>query len=134
MANGNVEIKIKDNSKEILKEFETKLENACIGIGLEAEGFSKDQAPVDTGRLRGSITFATSTKHSSGQNPAEASDYATKGTPEKGKVYIGTNVEYAPMQELNDMNHVVGKAHFLRDAAAQHGDRYKEITKAALQS
>ena len=53
-------------------------------------------------------------------------------------VYIGTNVEYAPYVEYNEKarhdppEFGGGKAHFLRDAAANHGDHYRSIMEAAL--
>ena len=51
----------------------------------------------------------------------------------KKAVYIGTNVEYAKVQELGDsFRHESGAAHFLRDAAATHGDEYKRIAEKQL--
>ena len=48
-------------------------------------------------------------------------------------MYIGTNVEYAPYVEYGDnATHKTGGAHFLRDAAAEHGEHYKQIMEAAL--
>ena len=52
---------------------------------------------------------------------------------EKKAVYIGTNVKYARAVETSDsMNHPSGAAHFLRDAAATHGDEYKRIAEIQL--
>lgn len=82
-------------------------------IGQEAEGYAKDECPVDTGRLRNSISHAV----------------------EGDNVYIGTNVEYAPYVEYRDKaRHTTGKAHFLRDAATTHTDHYKAIMEAALKA
>ena len=57
-------------------------------------------------------------------------------TPEepngKKAVYIGTNVEYAQKQETGNYKHTTGAAHFLRDAAATHGDEYKRIAEIQL--
>ena len=138
-------VNFKDSSGNVLKEFRHKVQLALRLIGEQAEGYAKEDCPVDTGRLRNSITYATATeqgaanvdkRNKAGSVPqdAKASDYKTKGTPEDDSVYIGTNVEYAPYIEFMDMSHQVGKAHFLRDAATTHNARYKEIAEAVLKA
>ena len=47
-------------------------------------------------------------------------------------MYIGSNVEYAIAVEYGDKRHDTGKKHFLKDAATNHNDQYKEIMKLAL--
>lgn len=107
----SIEFKITDNSKEILSKEQKALETALEAIGLKAENFAKKDCPVDTGRLRNSISHQV----------------------EPDGVYIGTNVEYAPFVEYGDnIKHTTGKAHFLRDAATMHGDLYKNIVMKAL--
>ena len=101
-----------DNSKEVLSAFQKQMQNGLEAIGITAEKYAKDDCPVDTGRLRASIA------HAHDENSA----------------YIGSNLSYAPKIELNDMPHKTGKAHFLRDAAAQHGDEYKKLMETALKS
>ena len=107
-----MKVEFKDNSKEFLAEFLRKKALSLIAIGEAAEGHAKDECPVDTGRLRNSISHA------------EDDDTA----------YIGTNVEYAPAVEFRDIAHKTGKAHFLRDAATTHGDEYKNIVETILKS
>ena len=105
------DVKITDNRPEVKKEFNIKLALALSLIGQKAEGYAKDDCPVDTGRLRNSIS-----------NKVDGND-----------VYIGTNVEYAPYVEFNDSaHHETGKAHFLRDAATTHGDEYKRIAELVM--
>lgn len=70
-----MEVVIKDNSGEFLKALPEQLEQALTAIGLTAESYAKKECPVDTGRLRNSIT-----------NAVRADEKA---------VYIGSNVEYA---------------------------------------
>ena len=70
-----MEVVIKDNSDEFLKALPEQIEQALTAIGLTAESYAKQECPVDTGRLRNSITHAV-----------ESGEKA---------VYIGTNVEYA---------------------------------------
>ena len=53
--------------------------------------------------------------------------------PDRQAVYIGTNVEYAKKQETGDsLHHTVGKAHFLRDAVANHADEFKRVAEKQL--
>lgn len=107
-----VDVKFTDNSKEVLDELQVKIEAALEAIGGQAELYAKEEVPVDTGRLRSSISHAVDDK----------------------TAYIGTNVEYAPAIEFRDTAHKTGKAHFLRDAASTHGDEYKQMTQDILQA
>ena len=133
-----------DMSLQVLEAFKRQVYNGLKAIGLKAEAHAKGDCPVDTGRLRNSITYATAKTHSAGKTKfkgrdgkggtANPEDWALRGTPEDYVVYIGTNVEYAKQQEYFDMAHKVGRAHFLRDAATTHGDEYKSTMEAALKA
>lgn len=101
-----VKVNFTDNSEHIRSAFEKQVSLGLWAIGASAEGYAKRGCPVDTGRLRNSITHR-----------AEDSD-----------VYIGTNVEYAPYVEYTHKE----KAHFLRNAATTHNDEYESIMKTAL--
>ena len=68
-----MKVDYKDNSQQILSALEKGIKNGLEAIGLTAEGHAKKITPVDTGRLRNSISHAT----------------------DKEAAYIGTNVEYA---------------------------------------
>ena len=132
-------IQIIDNTKEVLEAMKEQVLIGLDSVGHEAEGYAKDECPVDTGLLRNSITHAVS-----GQPAAIGSYKADKGeghgsyqgvAPKDAMpaVYIGTNVEYAEEQEYGSYNHKVGKKHFLKDAATNHTDHYKAIMQAALE-
>ena len=135
----NLKIKVdfENNKDEVQKAFNQQVFTALKAIGMTAEGYAKDDCPVDTGRLRNSITFATQTFSGvatySDNNGETFFDGKAKAVPKDFDVYIGSNVEYAPFVEYMDRAHTTGKAHFLRDAAATHGDEYKAILKAALE-
>ena len=111
-------VQITSKAQDVLRAMREQVILGLEAIGQEAEGYAKDDCPVDTGRLRNSITH-------------EVVDM---------DVYIGTNVEYAPYVEFNEKarhdppDFGGGKAHFLRDAATTHGDHYKAIMEAALKS
>lgn len=107
------DVKITDNRPQVRKALETKEHFALDLIGERAEGYAKDDCPVDTGTLRNSIS-----KKVVGND-----------------VYIGTNIEYAPYVEFGEnKHHETGKAHFLRDAATTHGDEYRRIAESVLKS
>lgn len=130
----DIDIQITDNSGEILKALEEKKKAALAGIGIQAEGFAKRSTPVDTGRLRNSIT------------------HAVRGDD----VYIGTNVEYGIWLELgtgiyasdgkgrqspwgyydrNGKYHVtrgMKPHHMLKKAASEHTEEYKRIIEAIM--
>lgn len=110
------DIKLTDNSQEVLQAAKSQILLALESIGQEAEGYAKDDCPqsVDTGRLRNSIA-----------HDVDEGEMAA---------YIGTNVEYAIYVEYGDYNHKVGKNHFLRDAASSHSEHYKAIMEAAMKS
>lgn len=102
-----------DNSDKVLAEKDKAIARALEAIGLTAEAYAKADCPVDTGRLRNSISH-------------QAID---------DTAYIGTNVEYAEVVEYNDRaRHTTGKAHFLRDAATTHTQEYKNIVLEQLKS
>lgn len=68
-------VTITDNSGLVKDALQDQIEKALLAIGMTAETYAKRDCPVDTGRLRNSITHAV-----------EAGEQA---------VYIGSNVEYA---------------------------------------
>lgn len=107
-------VQITSKSAEVLAAMREQVALGLEAIGQEAEGYAKDDCPVDTGRLRNSISH--------------------KVEEQEEAVYIGTNVEYAPYVEYGEYEHKTGKNHFLRDAATTHGDHYKAIMEAALKA
>jgi hypothetical protein len=131
----DIDIQITDNSGEILRALEEKKKAALTGIGIQAEGYAKRSTPVDTGRLRSSIT------------------HAVRGDD----VYIGTNVQpYAVYVELgtgiyasdgkgrqspwgyydrNGKYHVtrgMKPHHKLKKATSEHTEEYKRIIEAIM--
>lgn len=120
-----------DNIKEIIKEKNEAVEKAMVSCGLIMERYAQDLCPVQTGRLRNSITFATEKYHSSGGgSPAKAEDKALHGTPEVGSVYIGTNVEYAPYVELGSSKRKPKP--YLKPSIQNHLNEYKDIIEKTL--
>lgn len=86
----------------------SQIETALEKVGLMAERNAKIACPVDTGRLRNSISH----------------------THDKNTAYVGTNVEYAPYVEMGTTN---TKAQpYLKPAIANHIQEYKSIVEQEL--
>ena len=99
-----------DNTEQAAQGIESAIGVALEKIGLLAEGYAQMKCPVDTGNLRSSIT-----------HEVDAGEKA---------VYIGTNVEYAPYVELGTSKQKAQP--YLRPAATEHGDQYRQVLKSAL--
>ena len=125
------DIKITDNSKEIISKIEAAKKRALERIGMAAEGFAKKLCPVDTGGLRNSINHKV----------------------HENDVYIGTNKEYAAYVELGTgkyypggrqthkdskgnwhMTHGQRAQPYLKPAAANHTQTYKNIVEDEMKN
>ena len=96
---------VEDNTAVVLAALPVAIAKGLEKVGQVAEGYAKRICPVDTGRLRNSITHAVDGSQS---------------------VVIGTNVEYAEPVEA--------RSPYLFPAAQQHGSEYRDIIKGALES
>lgn len=127
-----------DNTEEFLRRMAAAKKRALTAIGIEAEGFAKKDPnmPVDTGRARNSITWAT--KEKEGQAFAYSDDEGKVFTDQIGagadvdSVYIGSNVEYFPTIELGGRN--MNARHVLKNAAEGHKERYKELLEESIRN
>lgn len=126
-----------DNTDRIKAEFKRKVEEWLEAVGEDAASTAAEipNFPVDTGRLRNSITAATATYQSkpnkySGE-PAEITDFIPLEKPEENAVYIGTNVEYAPYHELGTSRGIPAK-HFLQYGMTAHKQDYKRLLEEKL--
>lgn len=100
---------VENHIDEVLAELKQAKKQALEAVGLQAEGYAQMYAPVDTGRLRNSISHKVIDNNS---------------------VAIGTNVEYAPYQELGTSR--MSAQPFLKPACENHMDEYQAIVKKAL--
>jgi len=102
------------HAKEALSAEQAARKKALELIGGKAESYAKKLCPVDTGRLRNSIT------HQQYDENTEV---------------IGSNVEYAPYVELGHHTSggkfIAGKP-FLKPAAEGHTAEYKAIIEAVM--
>jgi HK97 gp10 family phage protein len=139
MAN-NVEIMANKNAD---KEIREALRRGLKKVGMIAETHAKSIAPVDTGLLRNSITFAlggevTSTAEymdNSGEQTGTYEGQAPADDKDEITLYVGTNVEYAPYLELGHMTVSGGMVEarpFLRPAMEDHAEEYGKIIRDEL--
>lgn len=125
-----------DYSAEVLNAMNDAVVRALERCGSQAEGYAKGLAPVDTGRLRNSITHLVE-----------------DGEP---AVYIGTNMEYATYVELGTGKYAEGgrptpwvyqddngnwhwtagnpAQPFLKPAVADHAQTYRNIIEDELKN
>ena len=101
---------IRDNTGQAVDGIDSAIGVALEEIGLLAENYAAEKCPVDTGNLRGSIAYEVDTADNA--------------------VYIGTDVEYAPHVELGTSRQKAQP--FLRPAASEHGERYRQVLEKAL--
>ena len=137
-------IEYRDNAEEVLSALEAAIKRGNEAIGMTAERHAKKKCPVDTGRLRNSITYALAgeethvksykaNKKKAGEKERKTYTYDGTADGKKGSgVYIGTNVEYAPFVE----NGARGRppVHFLQDAAENHSDEYKKLMEDSMKN
>lgn len=105
------DFEIIDHTKDVIEAKNTAILRALEAVGLHAEGEAKMLAPVDTGRLRNSITHGV-----------EGTDTA----------YIGSNVEYAPYQEMGTRN--APAQPYLKPAIMNHLPEYRAIIEDQLRN
>lgn len=86
----------------------SQIEIALEKVGLMAERNAKIACPVDTGRLRSSISH----------------------THDKNTAYIGTNVEYGPYVEMGTKK--MAARPYLKPAIADHIQEYKNTIEQEL--
>lgn len=98
-----------NNARKIAEALDKAVMLALEEIGLKAEAHAKAGCPVDTGRLRNSITHVLASEDT---------------------VVIGTNVEYSVF--VHEGARGRAGVPFLRNAAQNHKDEYRNILKKHL--
>lgn len=105
MAKKRIEVQVTDNSDQVKAAKNAALAAALEAIAEAAEGYAVVLCPVDTSRLKNSITHAV--------NEAEE------------QAIIGTNVEYAPYVEFGTVK--MKAQPYLKPAIKNHTDEYMDI-------
>ena len=112
---GNIVVKV-DNTKLVGEALKRAILAGLEEIGLDYEHIASENAPYDTGRLSGSITHVI-----------DAGEQA---------VYVGSNLFYAPYQELGTSTYAGwnGGKGYLRPAASENASRYRAIMEKHLEN
>ena len=105
-------VEVQDHTDEVIEALGTALARGLEAVGIEAESDAAAICPVDTGRLRNSIT------HTIDDNGKSA--------------IIGTNVEYSLY--VHEGVHGRKGQPFLTDAITHNADKYRRIIEASLRS
>lgn len=111
-TNLKMHIELDDFSEDVVMALANALERGMIAIGETAEKYAKEIVPVDTGRLRNSITYLVD--------------------KESAEVYVGSNVEYAAPVELGTSR--MRPRPYLSPAATQHNAEYRDLVKDSLEN
>lgn len=132
-----IDVKMEDHSQEMQAALKQAIAKALEEIGIAAHGYATKLCRVDTGRLRNSITWATSARYNgynqfggdpkSGGQKADGTEYTPYGKAEENEVWLGTNVEYARHVEQSV------KA-FIKPAIENHIGKYRQIIQQELGS
>jgi len=85
-------------SKDPKTEFAQLIPKALRMIGSVILGQARELCPIQSGRLKGSLTFALAGEQSTPKKPAGPGDIIGKPSS-PNEVWIGTNVEYAEAVE-----------------------------------
>ena len=131
MSGATFDFKLKSNRKEVLRGSEEAVERGLAAIGMRAVTYThrpkeRGGTPVDTGRLRNSIAWATASQGGGG------TDAPLGGGADDRTVIIGTNVEYGEFVEEGTSKRK--PAHMLRNALTDGSGEYARIMEASLKA
>lgn len=133
-----------DNSDLVKQATSRQIKQALIAIGAMVETHAKaNYVPVDTGRLKNSITFALAGDVANIRyyrpdrylpDDNQSRPYLGVAPPDQQtdvrSVYVGSNVEYAEIVEFGTSGRTA--RHYLRDAVNNHMEEYKSLAVRAL--
>ena len=141
-------VEVVSHLREVVSATEQAMRKAARMVGGTVEGHAKELCPTDTGLLKNSIMFAiggeppnimsyrNNDKDKNGNMIDEVKgQYEGQADPDSDNeitVYVGTNVEYAPYQELGAPNANVNPQPFLRPAMEMFRDEIENIVEKCL--
>lgn len=137
MADSDFESHVDD----IIASKNAALRRAAEIIGGTAEGYAAELCPVKTGLLRNSITHAISGEavrkkvykaNKGGKRGSYQGILFAEDGDGKISVYIGTNVQYAPIVELGMPGSKRIPKPYLRPAINNHIAEYRTIYKTEM--
>lgn len=107
-----------DNLQEVLRALDGAIETGLVKIGAAAQGYAKDNTPVRTGTLRGSI--------------------GVEVKPDEKAAYIGTMVDRFPKKPYGQYVELGARGrqgvHMLQRAASEHTDEYNRLMEDSMKN
>ena len=107
-----------DNLQEVLRTLDGAIETGLVKIGAAAQGYAKDNTPVRTGTLRGSI--------------------GVEVKPDEKAAYIGTMVDRFPKKPYGQYVELGARGrpgvHMLQRAATEHTDEYNRLMEDSMKN
>ena len=147
-STGSSGMKLEIHIEEVEQYTEKSIRTALEYIGLKAETYAKLKCPVDTGLLRNSIAHAVSGRaprigksggfykssypDKQGRTHIGVYSNSKRAPTSKGdiRVYVGTNVKYAPYVEMGHIDVRSGRhispQPFIRPALFDHIQEYEQ--------
>ena len=129
-----MEVRLEDNSQIVLRELEKKMPEVLNGMGNELykhiTDFMTEDKVVDTGRLRGSISYSTEFNDYNNPISANQPNDFIKGVREKDTVVYGSNVEYANFVETGTTKQRA--RHYLKTGTYRAVPRIKKVVEEIL--
>lgn len=139
-------IEVISHVAQVKRATEKAMKKAARMVGGSVEGHAKELCPVDTGLLRNSITFALGgeapqiSQYTSDSDPTsnkeqtvgEYDGEAPEDSKDEVTVYVGTNVEYAPYQELGAPSINLPAKPYLRPAMENNQRELEQIIEMCL--
>ena len=87
-----------DNTDKVIKAMEEATKTALMAGIIDMHGQAVELAPVDTGNLKGSLSWTVGGEAGGLTSPATA-DQGVRTTSETDTAYLGSNILYAIFQE-----------------------------------
>jgi len=119
-------VKLKNNIPSVQKQVDEAMTRALVRACIDVDLSAKMNCPVDTGRLRASISYSINGSGSEGFDTvqtSEAEDHSIKS--QVGSAIVGTNVVYAKAIEYGHSKKA--PQGFLRRALDENESKIKTI-------
>ena len=133
------DVEVESNKEQYEEEFLLTVQKILTMLGMECSTAAQDLAPVDTGLLQNSITYAlageTAAQSTYKADHGDGSGRYSGNSPRDTgngvhSVHIGTNVEYAMAQEVGNFRD--GSHAYLRPAVNNNIPHFKRIVEDEL--
>lgn len=134
----DINIKVTNNCPAIMAALQNAAQRGLLACGEIAEGYAKDDCPVDTGNLRNNITHGMANENTVeiGTNveygvyvECGTGSYSTVGggTPKEQWIYKGDDGEF-------HLAHPMQARPYLKPAVADHTEEFLETLKESFQN